>query len=91
MYNVHQLHLIYLMLFLFHSDEAARFYSNFLLYYKQIVDKVQFCFSFYLVLQKSIFKPTMILLLATSLKNLRRGWVCGGVVLHKVEYELSSN
>jgi len=28
MYNVHQLHLIFLMLFLFHSEEAAGFYSK---------------------------------------------------------------
>lgn len=31
MYDVHQLHL---MLFLFHSEEAAGFYSSFVLYYK---------------------------------------------------------
>lgn len=34
MYDVNQFHLIFLMLFMFHSEEAAGFYSNFVLYYK---------------------------------------------------------
>lgn len=55
MYDVHQLHVIFLMLFLFHSEEAAGFSSSFVLYYKQngLLMKFTVLFSFYYDLQKS--------------------------------------
>lgn len=72
MRNVHHLHLNFLVLFLFHCDDAAKFCSNFLLCPKQTVDKINsFALVFILSSSKNqISKPTKTLLLATSLKNL---------------------
>lgn len=75
MYNIHHLHLIFLMLFLFRCDDAAKFCSNLLLCQKQTVDEIQ---SFVLVFvlsspKNQISKPAKTLLFATSLKNLLRG------------------
>lgn len=75
MYNVHHLHLIFLVLFLFHCNDAAKFYSNILLCHKQTVDEVNsFVLVFILSSPKNhISKPAKTLLLATSHRNLLRG------------------